>query len=125
MAKFLRDLLDAEEPLFSEALHQLELASGKQAADTKLIGDITAMAHENLRQMGLNPATSTGEEVYHGLEARVEQDIKRLTKIIGADVEKSEDVRYLVPFMVAAANKVTFNRKVFVIKHESAKSLLR
>ena len=125
MAKFLRDLLDAEEPLFSEALHQLELASGKQAADTKLIGDITAMAHENLRQMGLNPATSTGEEVYHGLEARVEQDIKRLTKIIGADVEKSEDVRYLVPFMVAAANKATFNRNVFVIKHESAKRLLR
>jgi len=125
VAKFLRDLLDAEEPLFSEALHQLELASGKQAADTKLIGDITAMAHENLRQMGLNPATSTGEEVYHGLEARVEQDIKRLTKIIGADVEKSEDVRYLVPFMVAAANKATFNRNVFVIKHESAKRLLR
>jgi len=123
MAKFLRDLLDAEEPLFTEALRQLEHASGRQAADTKLIGDITTMAHENLRQMGLNPATSTGEEVFHGLEARLEQDIKRLTRVIGA--EESEDVRYLVPFMVKAANEVEFNRKVFVIKHESAKNLLR
>ena len=123
MAKFLRDLLDAEEPLFSEAVRQLEYASGRQAADTKLIGDIVAKAHENLRQMGLDPATSTGPEIYHGLEARLVQDIKRLTRIIGA--EDSENVRYLVPFMVKAANSVKFNRKVFVIKHEAAKNLLR
>jgi len=125
MAKFLRDLLDAEEPIFTEALRQLEKASGRTGADTKLIGDIVSKAHDNLRQMGLNPATATGHEVYHGLEVRLEQDIKRLTKIIGADPDKSEDVKYLVPFMVEAANKVKFNRKVFVIKHESAKNLLR
>lgn len=123
MAKFLRDLLDAEEPLFSESLRQLEQASGRQAADTKLIGDITSMAHESLRLMGLNPVASTGEEVYHALASRLETDLKRLTKIIGAD--ESEDVRYLVPFMVKAANSVKFNRRVFVIKHESAKKLLR
>ncbi|MBC7564701.1 TIGR00730 family Rossman fold protein [Candidatus Saccharibacteria bacterium] len=125
MAKFLRDLLDAEEPIFTEALRQLEHASGRTAADTKLIGDIVTKAHENLRQMGLNPAVATGAEVYHGLESRLESDIKRLVKIIGADPDKSEDVQYLVPFMVKAANSVTFNRKVFVIKHESAKNLLR
>ena len=125
MAKFLRDLLDAEEPLFTESLRQLEHASGRTGADTKLIGDIVGKAHENLRQMGLNPAVATGEEVYNGLIARVESDIRRLTKIIGADPAKSEEVRYLVPFMVDAANRATFNRKVFVMKHESAKNLLR
>ena len=123
MSKFLRDLLDAEEPTFSASIRQLEEISGKTGADTKLIGDITAMAHENLRQLGLNPAASTGEEVYNALLGRVEEDIKRLTKIIGAT--ESEDVRYLVPFMVAAANSVKFNRKVFVIKREKAKELLR
>jgi uncharacterized protein (TIGR00730 family) len=123
MAKFLRDLLDAEEPIFSDSLRQLEQASGRQAADTKLIGDITSMAHENLRLMGLSATASTGREVYHALESRIEKDLKRLTKIIGA--EESEDVRYLVPFMVKAADSVEFNRRVFVIKHESAKGLLR
>ena len=49
MAKFLRDLLDAEEPIFTEALRQLEKASGRTGADTKLIGDIVSKAHENLR----------------------------------------------------------------------------
>ena len=125
MAKFLSDLLDAEEPIFTQALHQLEDVSGRTGADVKLIGDITAMAHENLRQLGLNPAAATGEEVYHALLGRVEQDIKRLVRIIGADEARSEDVKYLVPFMIEAANKVKFNRKVFVLKRERAKDLLR
>ncbi len=123
MAKFLKDLLDAEEPLFTTALRQLEYVSGRTGADTKLIGDITAMAHENMRAMGLNPAVSTGEEVYFALQARVEQDIERLTKIIGAT--DSDDVEHLVPFMIEAANKVAFNRQVFVLKHDKAKELLR
>lgn len=125
MAKFLSDLLDAEEPIFTQSLHQLEEVSGRTGADVKLIGDITAMAHENLRTLGLNPAAATGEEVYYALLGRVEQDIKRLVGIIGADVARSEEVQYLVPFMVEAANKVKFNRKVFVLKREKAKEMLR
>jgi len=125
MAKFLSDLLDAEEPVFTTAIHQLEDVSGRNGADAKLIGDITAMAHENLRELGLVPAAATGEEVYHALLGRVESDIKRLVRIIGADESRSEDVQYLVPFMIDAANKVNFNRKVFVLKREKAKDLLR
>lgn len=125
MAKFLSDLLDAEEPVFSQAIHQLEDVSGRTGADVKLIGDITAMAHENMRELGLNPAASTGEEVYYALLGRVENDIKRLVRIIGADEARSEEVQYLVPFMIEAANKVKFNRKVFVLKREKAKDLLR
>ncbi len=125
MAKFLSDLLDAEEPIFTQAIRQLEEVSGKTGADAKLIGDITSMAHDNLRTLGLNPAASTGEEIYYGLIGRVEQDIKRLTRIIGAEESRSEDVRYLVPFMVEAANKANFNRKVFVLRRDRAKDLLR
>ncbi len=125
MAKFLSDLLDAEEPIFTQAIRQLEEVSGRHGADVKLIGDITAMAHENLRELGLNPAASTGEEVYYALLGRVESDIKRLVRIIGADESRSEEVQYLVPFMIDAANKVKFNRKVFVLKRDKAKDLLR
>jgi uncharacterized protein (TIGR00730 family) len=123
MAKVLRDLLDAEEPLFSKALLELEQITGRTGADTKLIGDITEMAHENMRELGLNPAVATGEEVYYALQSRVEEDIKRLTKIIGG--KESDDVRALIPHMVDAANKVDFNRKVFVLKREKGKEFLR
>ncbi len=123
MSKFLSDLLDAEEPTFTQSIQQLEEISGRSGADTKLIGDITGMAHESLRKLGLNPAASTGEEVYQALLGRLEQDIARLTKVIGAT--DSEDVHHLVPFMIEAANKVKFDRKVFVIKREKAKEFLR
>ncbi len=123
MAKFLRDLLDAEEPLFTTALQQLEKISGNHGADVKLIGDITGMAHESMRQMGLDPSSSTGAEIYHALQNRLDQDIKRLTKIIGAN--EDDDIQTLVPHMIKAANGVEFNRKVFVLKREKAKELLR
>ncbi len=123
MAKFLRDLLDAEEPVFTTALRQLEYISGRTGADTKLIGDITGMAHDNLRQLGLNPSASTGEEVYYALQSRIEEDIVRLTKIVGG--KDTEDVEQLVPLMIKAANKVKFNRRVFVLKRDKAKELLR
>lgn len=123
MSRFLQVLLDAEEPVFSDAIAQLEQLTGKQGADARLVADITSKAHESMKILGLNPAVATGEEVYQGLLGRVEQDMLRLTKIIGAN--DPEDVAHLVPFMIDAANKVAFNRKVFVIKREKAKDLLR
>lgn len=122
MAKFLRDLLDAEEPLFSLSIAQLEKASGNQGADAKLIGDIIKMAHTNMRQMGLDPAETTGKELYHALLARVESDNARLAKILGAS--DPDDVAHMVPYMVAAAEKVKFPRKVFVLKRDKAKELI-
>ncbi len=123
MSKFLRDLLDAEEPLFSLSLRDLEKASRHQGVDAKLIGDITRMAHESMRALGLDPQHTTGPELYHALCARVETDNIRLANVIGAS--EPENVRHMVPFMVKAAEKVEFPRKVFVLKHDKAKELLR
>ncbi len=123
MSKFLRDLLDAEEPLFSLSIKDLEKASGRQGVDAKLIGDITSETHESMRSLGLDHANTTGKEFYHALLARIANDNERVTKIVGGS--DSDDVRHIVPFLVAAANKVDFNRKVFVLKHDKAKELLR
>jgi hypothetical protein len=123
MGKFLRDLLDAEEPIFSISLDQLEAASGRHGADAKLIGDILAAAHARMRIMHLDPADTTGKELYQALINKVADDNKRLAEIIGAT--DGEDVRHMVPLMVEAANKVEFDRKVFVLKHQKAKAFLK
>lgn len=122
MGKVLRDLLSAEEPLFSESIRQLEKASGNHAADVRLISDILKSAHDRMRKLRLDPADSTGKEIYQALNGRVAQDNIRLAKIIGAT--DPEDVAHMVPLMVKAANDVEFPRKVFVLKHSSAKKLL-
>lgn len=123
MSKFLRDLLDAEEPLFGLSLRDLEKASGNQGVDVKLIADITRETHQAIRELGLDHKNTTGKEFYHALMARIADDNERVTKIVGGT--DSDDVRQMVPLLVAAANKVKFNRKVFVLKHEKAKDLLR
>jgi uncharacterized protein (TIGR00730 family) len=123
MAKFLRDLLDAEEPIFGLSIRDLENASGNQAADARLMSDIIRMAHDNMRDMHLDPNNTTGKELYHALLARVEQDNRKLAHTIGA--KDPDDVAHMVPYMVAAAESVKFNRRVFVLKHSKAQELLR
>ncbi len=72
MAKYLQQLLNAREPLFSGAMRQLEAMTGNQGVDVAYIGDITARAHAVMRQLGLSPADTTEQELYHALEAQVD-----------------------------------------------------
>ena len=123
MAKFLRDLLNAEEPIFSLSLRQLEKASGHQGVDAQLIGEITREMHLSMRGLGLDQKNTTGRELYHALLARVAADNKRVTKLIGGN--DSSDIRQMVPLMVAAVNKMKINKKVWVLKRSVAKDLLR
>ena len=122
MSKFLRDLLDAEEPIFTIALRDLEKASGKEAVDARLVGDIVGDVHVAIKELGLSRG-ATAEEVYGALLGRIAEDNLRVAKIVGGD--DPNDIRHIVPHLVAAANKVKFNRKVFVLKHDKAKEFLR
>jgi sugar/nucleoside kinase (ribokinase family) len=67
MAKFLQDLLQAEEPLFSLALRKLEQAAGHSGVDVRLISDIILRAHHVMRQIGLDPADTTSIELHNAL----------------------------------------------------------
>ncbi|HET8884330.1 MAG TPA: carbohydrate kinase family protein [Candidatus Saccharimonadales bacterium] len=74
MAKFLQDLLQAKEPLFSTALHHLERAAGHSGVDVRLISDIITRAHHVMRQIGLDPADTTRTELYHALKAHADNE---------------------------------------------------
>ena len=72
MAKFLQDLLQAKEPLFTTALRQLEKAAGHSSVDVRLISDIISRAHHTMRQIGLDPADTTMVELSNALKANAE-----------------------------------------------------
>lgn len=72
MAKFLQDLLEAKEPLFSTALHHLERAAGHSGIDVRLISDIILRAHQVMRRIGLDPADTTQMELYQALHAHAD-----------------------------------------------------
>ncbi|HEX7484134.1 MAG TPA: PfkB family carbohydrate kinase, partial [Candidatus Saccharimonadales bacterium] len=72
MAKFLQDLLQAKEPLFTTALRQLEKAAGHSSVDVRLISDIISRAHHVMRQIGLDPADTTMVELQNALKANAD-----------------------------------------------------
>lgn len=65
---FLKDLLENDHPLFTVNVHKLEQATGFAGIDTRLVADITHQAHDALRSLGLDPADTTGLELYNALK---------------------------------------------------------
>lgn len=122
-SRFLRNLLDAEEPIFSLSLQQLEAASGGHGTDARLIGEITATTHARMRSLGLDPQNTTGAELYQALLGKMTDDNARVAKQIGGtDIN---NVRHMVPLMVSAAKGVKTNWDCWVLKRSVAKRLLK
>jgi hypothetical protein len=122
MATILRDLLDAEEPVFSLSLRQLETASGQQGTDARLIGEIAEKMRHGTEALGLDPTDTTGHELYGGLMNRIAADNLRVTKLIGGT--DPDDVHAMVPLMVKAVENMKINRSAWVLKRSVAKKLL-
>lgn len=70
MSKHLADLLTNDHPLFSRNLADLEHVAG-DGVDARLIGDITAKAHEVMRELGIDTSDTTAKELYHSLNSAV------------------------------------------------------
>lgn len=73
MARFLQQLLQAEEPMFSNGLVKLEKSAGSGGIDTRLIADMIHKAHTVMRCLGLDTRDTTGRELYHALSHAVKK----------------------------------------------------
>lgn len=72
MARVLRDLLGVEDPLFLPAFEKLEAATGNQAIDARLIGEIVQLSRDTVSALRLDHGSSTAEEIYYALNAYVD-----------------------------------------------------
>ena len=71
MSKQLAELLGNDHPLFVYNIAQLERAAGGDGVDVELIGTILGKAHQVIREIGLDGADTSAEELYHALNALV------------------------------------------------------
>lgn len=84
MARFLRDLLDAPEPMFTAAIRQLEQQTGSKGIDVAYIATIIERAHRVMRQLGLDPSDTTAFELYKALNAHADdRELLRDTDDVG------------------------------------------
>lgn len=78
MSKRLADLLGNDHPLFSYNLQQLEKAAGGSAIDARLLADVLEKAHTVMRQLGLDPADTSAQELYGALNEMGEERLHEL-----------------------------------------------
>lgn len=83
MAKFLQQLLDAKEPLFSHGLTHLEKATGNTGIDARLIGDIHEKAYAVMRKLGLDPKDTTLKELWAALHGTFPKGTLKDTAYVG------------------------------------------
>lgn len=125
MSKLLSELLAAEEPLFTNAIRQLEKLSGNPSADIRLSSEIIGKVAMKTKELGLDPDDTTAEELYHALENRVRQDNERMTEELLGLPAHTTRIRDLVPPMVAIARNSKVPKKCWALKRSAAKKLLK
>ncbi len=123
MSKLLSELLNAQEPMFTKTIEQLEAVSANQSADLRLASEITGKVQLKLKELGMDPADSTGPEIYAALQALIKRHDEFLAKKMGVD--DPEDVQAVVKKLAVFARKMDTPKKVWVLKQSVAKKIIK
>lgn len=123
MSRVLSEILAAEEPGFSMALHQLESASGRPGIDVRLVAEMNATIRGKIRELGLDPNDTTPKELYHGLQATIGRHDTFISQALG--VNDPENVQELLPLIAKCVNDMAVNKRCWVLKTSCARKLLK
>jgi hypothetical protein len=114
--------LQAKEPLFDHALHQLELQSHQKGVDVKLAAEIAEKAADRIKQLGLKPGVS-GPELYDALIHRVAEHDDHLARAIGGT--DPADLAEMIPLIVKAAEAAPLPKDGWFLREDKAREMLR
>src|ERR1700754_1682012 len=112
--------LQAKEPLFDHALHQLELRSHQKGIDAKLAAEIAEQAADRTRRLGLK-ADASGPELYEALIKQVSLHDDHLARSIGGT--EPDNLAQMIPLIVKAAESADLPKDGWFLKEEVARDM--
>lgn len=123
MTRVLSQLLGAEPVAFGEQVQRLEHDSGHPSADIRLTADILAKTQDTIRELGLDPADTTAEELYGALLERIKGDEQRVRSALelAKDAGAFDITKAVAQFVAGLAIPKT----CFALKHMAAKKLFK
>ena len=123
MTRALSELFGAREPLtFQRGIARLEAASGHTSTDIRLMTEVERATQLKLRELGLDPHDTTGEELYAALMERVRQDDTRLVRVLQQKYGDATDI----PTQVGRAlMDLPVPKSCFALKTAVGKRLLK
>ena len=122
MTRFLSEALGAVEPVFSRGIQQLEQAAGRPGTDIRLTADIMQRTRAKIAELGLDPADTTGPELYNALQQRLRTDeqIARKALDVAEDATPDDIVTRVAQYLGKQAPGNSF-----ILKASVAKKLLK
>lgn len=117
----LATFLEAQEPLFDTALHQLEERTGRKGIDVALAGEIAHKAGTVARMLGLAPDCS-GPELYAALLNAIKEQDAHLARTLGG--KELENPYEMIPLAMRRIEQIQMPRDCFALKHERAAAML-
>jgi hypothetical protein len=123
MTRYLAQALGAQQPLFGQSISALERASGRPSADIRLSSELMQQVRVKIAQLGLDPADTTGPELYSALQERLRLDEIRVREALGiADNATAADILSRVQKFLDGHEAASVS---FALKAASAKRLLK
>ena len=122
MSRVLGQLLGANQVSFRQQVQQLERAAGLPSADIRLAAHTMQATRQKVRELGLDPADTTGPELYAALQTRLAQDEVRVRAALNlrADIHPVDILENVARHL----NKLDTHSDLFVVKPTVMKQLL-
>lgn len=124
MTRVLSELLGVNPLKLRAGLDQLERASGHNSTDIRLSSEVNQAMRYKLKQLGLDPSDTTGEELYRALQARIQSDDGRLVAKLRqkyGSFDPAQDMSHVAKEL----SKLPLHNSCFVLKVTVGKRLLK
>ncbi|MEX0748712.1 MAG: hypothetical protein WD467_03655 [Candidatus Saccharimonadales bacterium] len=115
-------LLLAKQPMFDRTITQLEAQTHNRSIDAALVAELLHTAHAKMRVLKLDPADTTGPELYRTLVNTVATHDEHLARELGG--VNTSDIREMVPLIVKRIEQLDIPRDGWFLKHEVAEQML-
>ncbi|HET9850613.1 MAG TPA: hypothetical protein VFP35_03255 [Candidatus Saccharimonadales bacterium] len=119
----LAQLLNEPESKIQNAIEKLESLSGYNSEDVRLISEINQQTARKIASLGLDPADTTGEELFQTLQVKLKADSRHLARAFGFKPDDTAD--QTAQKLVALAERCAELPKILALKNSAIKVILR
>jgi hypothetical protein len=80
MSKALATMLNEDSKTVNDVIEKLESLAGYSSEDVRLLARVNQEAASKISSLGLDPADTTGEEIFHALQVKLQSDVAHIAR---------------------------------------------
>jgi hypothetical protein len=123
MSKALATMLNEDSKTVNDVIEKLESLAGYSSEDVRLLARVNQEAASKISSLGLDPADTTGEEIFHALQVKLQSDVAHIARSLNLNGAGTLDEHNQK--IVDIVNNSLGKSEVMALKGPVVKKLLR